>query len=383
MGLDSNFLEEIVNFRKQLHSFPELSGNEKNTSNSVALILAKTKPSELIRNIGGYGIAAIYDSGKPGPTILFRADLDALPIQESNTFTYRSKNDGIAHLCGHDGHSAILVGMARVLDKERPKKGRVVLLFQPAEETGQGAKMVINDNLFLKIMPDFVFALHNLPGFEKGSVCIKDGSFASASTGVIIQLKGLSSHAAHPEDGKNPDLLLADLIIQLNEINNSKNLVKDFALLTVIHARLGEQAFGTSPGNAVLMATIRASRNEDMLRIREQIEKTVEQNSNAFKIKYAISYTEEFPATVNNAKCTEIIMKAALANSIPVKTLASPFRWSEDFGHFTQSYNAALFGIGSGIGHPQLHNEHYDFPDEIIEPAILIYKEILKELGVL
>jgi amidohydrolase len=383
MGLDSNFLEEIVNFRQQLHSFPELSGNEKNTSHSVAEFLSKTKPSELIRNIGGHGIAAIYDSGNPGLTILFRADLDALPIQESNTFAYRSKNDGVAHLCGHDGHSAILAGMAKVLDKERPKKGRVVLLFQPAEETGQGAKKVINDKLFLKIMPDFVFALHNLPGFEKGIVCIKDGSFASASTGVIIQLKGLSSHAAHPEDGKNPDLLLANLIIQLNEINNNKNLVKDFALLTVIHARLGEQAFGTSPGNAVLMATIRASRNEDMLAICKRIEETVENDCNVFKIKYTISYTEEFPATINNAECVGIIKEAALANDIPLKTLTSSFRWSEDFGHFTQSYKAALFGIGSGIDHPQLHNEHYDFPDEIIEPAILMFKGILKKLEVL
>jgi metal-dependent amidase/aminoacylase/carboxypeptidase family protein len=146
---------------------------------------------------------------------------------------------------------------------------------------------------------------------------------------------------------------------------------------------LGEQAFGTSPGHAVLMATIRASRNEDMLAICKRIEETVEADCNAFKIKYTISYTEEFPATINNTECVGIIKEAALANGIPVKTLASPFRWSEDFGHFTQSYNAALFGIGSGIGHPQLHNEHYDFPDEIIEPAILIYKEILKELGVL
>ncbi len=383
MGLDSNFLKEIVNFRQQLHSFPELSGNEKNTSHSVAEFLSKTKPSELIRNIGGHGIAAIYDSGKPGLTILFRADLDALPIQESNTFAYRSKNDGVAHLCGHDGHSAILAGMAKVLDKQRPKKGRIVLLFQPAEETGEGAKKVISDKLFTKIKPDFAFALHNLPGFEKGIVCIKDGSFASASTGVIIHLKGLSSHAAHPEDGKSPDVLLANLIIKLNEMNTVETQSKDFALLTVIHARLGEQAFGTSPGHAVLMATIRAARNEDMLAICKRIEETVENDCNVFKIKYTISYTEEFPATINNAECVGIIKEAALANDIPLKTLTSSFRWSEDFGHFTQSYKAALFGIGSGIDHPQLHNEHYDFPDEIIEPAILMFKGILKKLEVL
>ncbi len=383
MGLDSNLIDEIVNFRQQLHNSPELSGKETNTSNSVAHFLSKANPTELIRGIGGHGIAVTYDSGKPGATILFRADLDALPIQESNTFAYRSKYDGIAHLCGHDGHTAILAGMAKVLDKQRPMKGRVVLLFQPAEETGQGAKNVINDKLFSKIKPEYAFALHNLPGFEKGSVCIKEDSFASASTGVIIHLKGLSSHAAHPEDGKNPDVLLANLIIRLNEINARENQGEDFDLLTVIHARLGEQAFGTTPGNAVLMATIRASRNEDMLAICKYVEKTVNENCIAFKISYTLSYTEEFPATINNAECVGIIKNAASAIGIPIKTLEASFRWSEDFGHFTQSYKAALFGIGSGISHPQLHNENYDFPDEIIEPAMLVYKGILQEFGVL
>lgn len=384
MPLQKDLLKKLIKFRQHLHHFPELSGSENLTSRAITELIKETNPTEVIENIGGFGVAAIYDSGKKGPTILLRADMDALPIQESNDFEYKSTVKGVAHLCGHDGHSSILAGVANTLSEKPVNKGKVVLLFQPAEEVGLGAAAVINDPKFKKIKPDFAFALHNLPGFERGEVFVRDNTFASASTGMIITLKGLSSHAAHPEDGRNPDRALAQMILLLNYIVQNPSDFDDFTLLTVIHAKLGEVAFGTTPGNATLMATLRTSLDSDMKRLKNEVESSVRNICKEHKLKCEINYTEEFPATSNSKECVEIVRKSANLLGIPVQKLDHPFRWSEDFGHFTHQCKSALFGMGSGRNHPQLHNEDYDFPDQIIEPSVLLFRQIIDEtLGLL
>lgn len=380
MPLQKDLLKKLIKFRQHLHHFPELSGSENLTSRAITEFIKETNPTEVFENIGGFGVAAIYDSGKNGPTILLRADMDALPIQESNVFEYRSTVKGVAHLCGHDGHSTILAGVANTLGETPINKGKVVLLFQPAEEVGLGARAVINDPKFKRIKPDYAFALHNLPGYDKGTICLRENTFASASTGVIIRLKGLSSHAAQPEHGNNPDKALAQMILGLNFITKFQSEFEDYTLLTIIHAKLGEVAFGTTPGNATLMATLRTYLDSDMRKLKSELETTVRNICKEHKLKCEIEYTEEFPATINSGDCINIIENSAQKLNIPLQKLDQPFRWSEDFGHFTQHFKAALFGIGSGIKHPQLHNENYDFPDEIIEPSVQIFRGIIDEL---
>jgi amidohydrolase len=380
MPLNQELLLQLIEFRRRLHQFPELSGYEKATSKAIADFLKSANPTKIITNIGGYGLAVIYDSGVAGPTVLLRADMDALPIQESNEFDYRSTVKGVAHLCGHDGHSTILAGVAHLIKQNPIGKGKAVLLFQPAEEVGRGAAAVIADPKFKEIKPDYAFALHNLPGIERGTIFLRENTFASASTGLITNLKGLSSHAAHPEDGNNPDKALAQMILGLNSIANKKHTFNDFTLLTVIHAKLGEVAFGTAPGNATLMATLRTYLDGDMERLKFEAEELIRSISKEFNLNNSINYTEEFPATINNSNCINQIMDAAISIDIPTQNLENPFKWSEDFGHFTQICDAAMFGVGSGIDHPQLHNENYDFPDEIIEPSTHIFYRILKTL---
>ncbi len=374
------FIEEITVFRKTLHQYPELSGQEKDTAVRLLEFLKKLHPDKILENIGGYGVAAVYASGKPGPTVLLRADMDALPIQEVNTFAYRSERKGVAHKCGHDGHMAIMAGLARLLKEYRPQKGQVVLLFQPAEETGQGAAKVIADEGFSSLSPDYVFALHNLPGYPEQQMVIKEGPFAAASRGMIINMAGRSSHAAHPEQGNSPVHMMTELIRGLTNIPRRKTVFDDFALLTIIHARLGEVAFGTNPGKAVVMATLRTFLDEDMKRLTELAEKTVHLLAETYDVVSEISYTEVFPATINDPKATRLAKEAAIRSGLDIHISQDTFRWSEDFGHFTSAWPGTLFGIGAGKEHPSLHNHDYDFPDAILPAGIKMFYHIADQL---
>ena len=370
---------ELIEFRKTLHKHPELSGKEYETSKRVIDFANKHNAAEIISGIGGEGVAVIFNSGNPGSTVLIRCDMDALPIQEENDFEYKSVSDNIAHKCGHDGHTAIAAGLIPLLSSGHINTGTAVILFQPAEETGEGGKRVMLDEKFESIKPDYVFALHNLPGFEKNQIVLKEQEFASASKGLIVKLKGKTSHAAEPEKGISPAPAIAELIKQLTDLPKDEEL-SDFNLVTIIHTRLGERAFGTSPGYAELMATLRSFKNEDMDILSGRALETVEQSAKKHNLQFETEWVEEFPATVNDSLSVNLIKEAAEENNLKYGYIDKPFRWSEDFGHFTGQYKGALFGLGAGIDHPQLHNPDYDFPDEIIPTGISIFYSLIKKI---
>ena len=186
--------------RKELHRMAELSEHEYKTAKRIAKELRPFHPDNLIENLGGTGIAAVFEGKEPGKTLLFRAELDALPIQEINEFEHRSDTDGVSHKCGHDGHMTTLLALAEKLRNEQlPQKGRVVLLFQPAEENGEGAKAILADPKFKDIEPDEVFSWHNLPGYEMNSVILKKDNFNAAVKSIIVKLHGKTSHAGSPK----------------------------------------------------------------------------------------------------------------------------------------------------------------------------------------
>lgn len=373
-------LKKITDFRHELHHNPELSDNEYITAERIANFLHPYKPDQMIRGIGGNGIACIFKGKKEGPSVLFRCDMDALPIQEINDFTYASKEKEVSHKCGHDGHMAILAALAEVFSKNRPEKGQAILVFQPSEENGQGAARMLQDKKWGNIQVDYAFALHNLPGFKKGAVMLRKENFASASKGMIVKLKGKTSHAAEPENGNSPAVAMSDIIKEFSDLPKEPNLFTDFTLATIIHARLGEIAFGTTPGYAEVMATLRTYTNHDMDVLTEKVEAIVNHHVAKHNLKYDISYVEEFPATINNPELVDLIETAAKNNKIEIQYLEHPFKWSEDFAHFTQTYPGVLFGLGSGVGHPQLHNPDYDFPDDIIENGVRMFYEIYKQI---
>ncbi|RLD58803.1 MAG: amidohydrolase, partial [Bacteroidetes bacterium] len=332
-------------------------------------------------NIGGFGLAFIFNGKLPGKTVMLRAELDALPIDEVNDFDYKSKKKNISHKCGHDGHMTILSGVASLIPTNRLFEGKIILLFQPAEETGKGAFNVINDKKFITLKPDYVFALHNIPGFPLGSIVTNDNIFSSSSKGMIAELKGKTSHAAFPEHGISPAFAMASIISELKKISKNKSLFTRFVLITIIHASLGEEAFGTTPGNARIMATLRSFEENDMIKLTQKAEKIVKNTAQKYSLGYDISYTDKFLATYNNKKCVEFIKNATLQNNYQLIDTKEPFRWSEDFSYFTKNYSGAMFGLGAGEGTPDLHNSNYDFPDDLIEHGVNMFMSILKILS--
>ena len=372
-------VEEIIKFRKELHKNPELAGKENNTSERIKNFINRFNPDGTISGIAGNGLAFIFKGKEEGKTILFRSELDALPIPEQNNFEYKSVTENVGHKCGHDGHMSILSGLASLLENNKPEKGKVVILFQPAEETGEGAKAVLNDKKFSSINPDYVFALHNLPGFPSSSVIIKPGVFTSASKGMIVKLSGKTSHASEPERGISPTPTVASIIQKLPAIPNEMPGRKDFSLITIIHVRIGEVAFGTTPGEAEIMATLRSFDNDDMDLLTDICENIIKEEARKNELKYTIEWTEEFPSSVNDKDCVKIIKECSEKLNLNIVEIEQPFRWSEDFGHFLNEYKGALFGIGAGKEHPDLHNPDYDFPDDIIEPSIKLLYSLIKE----
>ena len=376
-------LKQIVAFRRELHHFPELSGHEQQTAKKIKEWIQTANPDQIIENVGGYGLMVIFRGKSKGKSILLRADMDALPIHEANEFEHRSSSPGISHKCGHDGHSAILAGVARWLGSNPPEKGSVILLFQPAEETGKGASLVLADPGFAELEIDFAFAIHNLPGFPKNSIVIRDHYFAAASRGMIVRLTGITSHAAHPEHGISPALALADIIRKFGGISVENDGFQDFKLITIVHARLGERAFGTSPGYAEVMATLRTYSDQDMKTLVSKAIKAVVLIADKFGLDERVEWTEEFPATINDEKCVGLIRDVATENNLKIIRAEEPFRWSEDFGHFLSKYPGALFGVGAGKRHPVLHHPDYDFPDEIIPTGISVFTGLIQKISMI
>ncbi len=371
-------ISTLKNLRQYLHQNPEIAGEESATAEKILAFFAKLNPDKIIQNLGGNGLAFIFKGKNPGKRSLFRAELDALPLQETGEPTYKSQTTGKAHLCGHDGHMTIICGLGEKLAAQRPENGEVVLLFQPAEETGEGASRILDDPQFQQIKPDFAFALHNLPGFPLHQLVKRKGTFAAGSTGLTISLTGKTSHAAHPDAGINPAFAIAKLIQILPKLPEK---LKTFALVTVIHAEIGSLAFGTSAGKGSLSLTIRAFDQNDLESLIEMITEEAKRIAATEKLGCEFSFVESFAVSKNDPQAAEIAEGVMKGLGLEVIEKPEPFRWSEDFGLFSQSCPSYLFGLGSGEDCPQLHEPTYDFPDELIETGVNVFEGIARKVN--
>lgn len=379
-NMTKDYKESLIAMRRHLHQYPETAHQEKQTAQYIRDFLGQFNPDKLITGIGGNGIAAIYNGKSKGPAVLIRCELDGLPIKEVSKLEYRSAYEGKGHLCGHDGHMTMVAGLAPLLSVSRPRSGSVILLFQPAEETGEGAERILNDEKFKHIQPDYVFALHNLPGFSEAAIITRKAVFASASKGLIIELEGASSHAGHPEGGNNPAVAAAQLVQSVLTIPQRHLSMHDAALITPIHMRVGQPAFGTSPGDGVVMFTIRAHSSASMEIMEKEILHQVKHMAKAHNLSWKFKWIEPFEAVVNDEACVDLVEKCATELDLEVIHKDIPFPWSEDFGVFTSKYKGALFGLGAGTKTPQLHNEDYDFPDALLEKGTMMFYTMIDGL---
>lgn len=376
-------IKEIQKIRQTLHKYPELSGSESETASFVKGYLDRFDADEIISGIGGAGLLGIFNGEFPGegPTILIRAELDALAIHEASSLSYASENSGVMHACGHDGHMAMVLGVAKWLKNNRPKYGRIILLFQPAEETGLGAEAMLSDEKFSSISVDRAIALHNLPGYKKNSVFIKEGTFASASVGLKIEFRGQSSHAAYPGEGINPAFAISEFV---QKIENLKELARShdtFRVLTVTYIKLGEPAFGINPGHGEMGVTVRAETDAGITDLIADVENEIESVKQLFEGDISFEKREPFSATVNDAEGVEQFKAVAEKVDTDLQYLEYPFAWSEDFGEFRKKCPITLFGLGAGEQVPALHSENYDFDDDLISVGTTIFCEYVNQLN--
>jgi amidohydrolase len=381
MALSDQDLHALTAWRRALHRAPELSGAEIETAREVRRFLEPTGPDRIIDKLGGHGLAFLYDGEAPGPTVLFRAELDALPIEEVSTFAHRSATPGRGHLCGHDGHMAILAAVARSLSDRRPKRGRVALLFQPAEEDGSGAEAVIADPKFSEIAPDVCFALHNMPGLPFGTAALKTGPVACASRGMKITLTGRTAHASTPAQGISPMGALTALMPRLTALGGGGPLDSDFAMATVTHVEMGARSFGIAPGEAELWATLRTLTDDRMGALRGAAEALVRSVAAEHNLSISIHDNDIFAHCENASAAVEPLAAALREEGVPCEAEGQPMLASEDFGVFRRAAPSALMLLGAGSSHPGLHNPNYDFPDGLIEIGARAFLRVSRNLN--
>jgi amidohydrolase len=371
-------MDQLIRLRHWLHAHPEVSRQEVETANHMRCFLEEHAKPDSIIPLGGAGFAAIYEGYSSGKTVLIRCELDALPIHEINDdLAYRSLYDGVGHKCGHDGHMTILAGLALTL-ADRPRQGRVVLLFQPDEETGSGARLCCGHKNFEPIQPDYVFALHNLPGFAAGDVICKAGIFASEVKYVAVTMSGKEAHSAQPETGSSPSIALAELTLKARDIQAKYDHPDAYALIVPVYNQMGVQASGICPAQGEVHFTLRSAQGLTVEKMWQELTACAADLAETHGLDIDFEIREEFSATSNGQLGFDMIRQATQMTGHSFTCLDRPFRWGEDFGEFTKLYEGAMFGLGAGETRPDLHNPDYDFPDEILKDGIAVFAAIIE-----
>lgn len=372
---DKTLMDEIRDLRRLLHRQAELSGQERDTAAMIAGELKTCQPAELWTGLAGHGVAAVFDSAdtKNGPTVVLRAELDAVSVDEPGSFDWASATPGRSHKCGHDGHMALLIALARELRENPLQRGRLVLLFQPAEETGRGAADVLEDHRYAALNPDWLFALHNMPGYPAGTVVLREGVFTAGSVGLKIRLEGASSHAAYPERGAPAAGALTELLPALIATADPLRKESELAMVTVAHAQLGEPSFGVSPGVAEVRAVLRSDSESTLVNLQDAAASLVCAIARKHGLSTHMEWHEQYPVTSNHPDAVSAVMKTA--ERVGLSCLPPdecPIRWSEDFGWLLKKRCGALFGLGAGREYAPLHSEAYDFNDDLLAPGLAL-----------
>ncbi len=379
------FHNELTAFRRDLHAHPELGFQETRTSARVAGML-EALGITVHRNIGKTGLVGVLTGKRHGSgrMIGLRADMDALPMQETNLFGHASTKPGLMHGCGHDGHTAILMGAAKYLALTRNFDGTVVLIFQPAEEGLGGAKAMIDDGLFERFNCDAIYGLHNWPGLPAGMIGINPGPMMAAADRFEVVIQGRGGHGAHPYQTVDPVLVAAHVITALQSVVSRNVSALDSAVVTVASVQAGDPlAMSVIPDQAKLVGTVRTFRHSIQSLVQERMQSLIRQIAAGFGASATLNYQRIYPATINTPKEAMFVADVAteLFGSDKVVRDLQPSMGAEDFSFMLQHKPGAYFRLGQGGAESgcYLHNPNYDFNDAVIPTGAGLFAALVEK----
>lgn len=366
---------ELMAFRRDLHAHPELGFEEVRTASKVVEALRVCGVDEVHTGIGKTGVVGVIHGSRPAgadgaKSIGLRADMDALPMREENDFPWRSATQGLMHGCGHDGHTAMLVGTARYLAQTRQFAGDAVLIFQPGEEGFAGAKAMIDDGLFDRFPVDSVYAMHNWPSMQPGTIGLNMGAMMAAADRIEITVNGRGGHGAHPYMAIDPVLVAAHIITAAQSLVSRNVNPLDSAVVSLCAMQAGDLgAFSVIPRQAKLMGTVRTFKREVQDLIEERLGRLAESVALGFGATASLDYQRVYPATINTPREAAFAadVAAGLVGEDKVVRELVPSMGAEDFSFMLQARPGAYLRIGQGgEGGCFLHSTRYDFNDEIL-----------------
>jgi len=371
MSIDPQLITQMSQWRRQLHRFPECGFDLPLTADFIAEKL-ESFGLDVTRNIGQQGIVGVLRCGDGATSIGLRADMDALHIHEKNTFEHRSQHDGKMHACGHDGHSAMLLGAASYLAANRNFNGTVHFIFQPDEEHGQGAQAMIDDGLFERFRIDSIYGLHNMPGLPEGQFIVRPGSLMASESSFEIVIDGVGGHAAMPHRGIDPIVVGSQIILALQTIV-SRNLsaIEETAVVSATEF-LTNGTVNVIPSQVTIKGDCRCFTEASLAKIEASMERIVAGICHAAGAQYSFNFLNTFYPTVNSPRETELAIRSAITvlGESNVETNCLPLTISEDFSSMLRVKPGCYALLGNGVesvGGCALHNPEYDFNDRILE----------------
>ncbi len=365
----ADFHEEIRTWRRDIHAHPETAFEEDRTSEIVAAKLGEWG-IEVHRGLAKTGVVGVLrGNGDGGRAIGLRADMDALDIHELNDFSHRSRNEGKMHACGHDGHTAMLLGAAKYLAETRNFDGTVCFIFQPAEENEGGGRVMVEEGLFQRFPVEAVFGLHNMPGLPLGEIAMRSGPAMAAFDIFEITVTGKGTHAAMPHHGTDPVAVAAEIVGALQTISSRRVDPLDPVVVSVTQIHAGD-TWNVIPQEAVLRGTARSFSKETRDQVESDIERIVDGITAAHGASAKMTYERRYPALVNTGEETELAARVAaqVVSEDKVTPEWPPLMGSEDFAYMLEAKPGCYIWLGNGAegeaGGCMVHNPHYDFNDE-------------------
>ena len=369
--------EELKNWRRTIHKNPELAFNETATSDFIT-----TKLKEFgieYKKLSGTGVVGLIKGDKEGKTLAIRADIDALAITEKNDVDYKSQNEGVMHACGHDGHTAILLGTAKILSEMKEDiKGNVKLIFQPAEEGPGGAKPMIEQGVLENPKVDYIIGLHINPDIKSGKVGIKKGKMLAAPDYFKIKVKGKGTHGARPEEGVDPITIGSQIVMGLQQIKSREVDALNPLVISCGSFHSGN-AFNAIPEEAVIKGTVRTFDNELRTKIKKRIHEIIENITKAYRADYDYEYNFVYPPAYNDPELTTVmgeVIKEKLGEN-NLYEIPKPSMGGDDFAYFSQRVPGTYMRLGTknedkGIVN-SLHSPNFNLDEKILKQGVKLF----------